>query len=205
MRFNDIIKFVLVFITVTTVSCNKHDTTLYPWGWEKLNRPTDSLMVSMQTAFLGDASFDSCVHMVNRFHEYADRPDAPAIEKARAIFWDGRLAFASGNIEEAHTLFRKALAATDSARYPYDAKYIHLCLEPLEGKVMDGRKLDWDWYLQMIDDLDYSLKHNARILGALRAQYLCCFMTYSGNPNRALNYALIADSFLLEWGEMATV
>lgn len=184
----------IAMLVVTVVGCRKEPSTLYPWGWERLGRPTDSLMLPLQEAFLGDTSLDSCAALVNRFQEYASRPDALDIEKARAIFWDARLAFASGNVEEAHGLFRKALAAIDSVRYPFDARYIHLCLEPLEGKVLDGSRLDWDWYLSMTDDLDYSLRHDARIFGALRAQYLSCFMTYSGNPSRALRYALLADS-----------
>ena len=188
----------LMAVVVTTaavvVSCRKKPETLYPWGWETLRRPTDLLMLPLQNAFLGDASLDSCVNLVRRFHEYSDREDAPAIEKARGVFWDARLAFACEEYESACSLFREALAATDSARYPYDAKYIHLCLEPLEGQMLDGSNPDWDWYLRMIDDLDYSLRHDARMLAALRAQYLCCFMTYSGNPSRALQYALMADS-----------
>ena len=184
----------IILMATAAVSCKKKTATLYPWGWEATGHPTDSLMVTLQKAFLGDTSLDSCIMLVDRFHEYADSPDAFSIEKARAIFWDARLAFATEEYEESANLFRKALAATDSARYPYDAKYIHLCLEPLEGRMLDGSKLDWEWYLRMTDDLEYSLCHGARFLGALRAQYLCCFMTYSGNPSRALHYALLADS-----------
>ena len=184
----------VTLLVITAVACNKRPATLYPWGWEALGRPTDSLMVTMQEAFLGDASLDSCTRLVVRFQEYASRPDAPAIEKARATFWNGRLAFASENYDEALALFRKSLSETDSARYPYDAKYIHLCLEPLEGKVLDGRSLNWEWYRDMVNDLDFALKNDARVFGAIRAQYLSCVMTYSGNPSRALRYALIADS-----------
>lgn len=185
---------VIIIMATAAVSCKKKTATLYPWGWEATGRPADSLMITLQKAFLGDTSLDSCIMLVNQFHAYADSPGAPAIEKARAIFWDARLAFATEEYEKSANLFRKALAATDSARYPYDAKYIHLCLEPLEGQILDGGKLDWNWYLRMTDDLEYSLSHDARFLGALRAQYLCCFMTYSGNPSRALHYAMLADS-----------
>ncbi len=184
----------IVVAAVAISSCGRKADTMYPWGWEKLGRPTDSLMVALQEAFLGDTSLDSCVILVNRFHEYADAPGAPEIEKARAVFWDARLAFATENYGQAHTLFRRALEATDSAHYPYDARYINLCLEPFEGKVLDGSSLDWEWYRRMVDDLDYSLKHDAALLGGVRAQYLSCIMTYSGNPNRALHYALTADS-----------
>lgn len=185
---------VLFVAAMALLSCDNRTGTLFPWGWEPLGRPTDSLMVELQEAFLGDTSLDSCVMLVNKFHRYADSQDAPSIEKARAIFWDARLAFASENYEQAHTLFRKSLEATDSMRYPYDAKYLHLCLEPLEGQILDGSKLDWDWYGRMVDDLEFALKHDARVLGAIRAQYLCCIMTYSGNPARALHYSLMADS-----------
>ncbi len=190
----------VALLVIWVVSSDKKRDTLYPWGWEALERPTDSLMVQLQRAFLGDTSLDSCTLLVNQFHEYADKPDAPSIEKARATFWDARLAFASENYEEALTLFRKSLSETDSANYPFDARYIRLCLEPLEGKVLDGSNLDWEWYREMTDDLDFALNNDARVFGGIRAQYLSCIMTYSGNPARALHYALIADSLFTNVG-----
>lgn len=194
-RFHFLSLFVFaVACALVIASCGKKTETIYPWGWQRLGNPTDSLMIVLQNAFLGDTSLDSCVILVNQFHKYSDRPEATSIEKARATFWNARLAFASEDYEKAHSLFRKALAQTDSARYPYDARYLHLCLEPLEGQVLDGNDLDWNWYRRMVDDLEFSLKNDARILGAIRAQYLCCIMTYSGNPARALHYALMADS-----------
>lgn len=184
----------ILMIMVAVSSCRKNLPTLYPWGWEALGRPTDSMMVTMENAFIGDASLDSCEALVKRFHKYADGTDAPAIEKARAICWDARLAFVSEDVDEAKALFHKALAATDSVRYPYDARYIHFCLQILDGSIADSSQWDWDWYALMVDDLDFCLAHNARILGAVRAQLLCCFMTANGNPNRALHYAMLADS-----------
>jgi len=194
---------IAVGMMLGAASCRRVDRTLGPWGWERLERPTDTLMLRLQDAFLGDTPLDSCVMLVERFHDYADRSDAPAIERARATFWDARLAFATENYDEARDLFRKSLAATDSARYPFDAKYTRLCLEPLEGRVLDGGNLDWKWYEEMIDDLDYALANDAPVYGGLRAQYLCCIMTYSGNPSRALQYALLADSLFACSGRRA--
>lgn len=182
------------------IGCSDNRSTIYPWGWEKLDRQTDLLMPVMQEAFLGDTSLDSCRTLVRQFHEYADGDDAPDIEKARAVFWDARLAFASDEPEEAYRLFRQSLEMTDSLRYPFDAKYINLCLEPFEGRTLEAGAPDRQRYMSMCDDLDYALSHDARVFGAIRAQYLSCFMTYSGNPTRALYYALLADSLYSDAG-----
>jgi hypothetical protein len=113
------------------------------------------------------------------------------------------LAFVSEDYEEALKLFRKSAAATDSAKYPFDINYINLCLQGLEGKIADFANWDWNTYERMADDFDYCMTHNAPAIGAIRAQYLSCFMTSNGNPTRALNYALTADSLYASIGRDA--
>lgn len=200
MRQILIIPIVTISLLCIASSCTNRDDTLYPWGWKALGRPTDSLTVALEEAFIGDASYDSCAALVKKYHAIANRADAPGIEKARAICWDARLAFVSEDYEEALKLFRQSAAATDSAKYPFDINYIDLCVKGLEGKIADFANWDWETYERMADDFDYCMTHNAPAIGAIRAQYLSCFMTSNGNPTRALKYALTADSLYASIG-----
>ena len=146
MRQIPIIPIVTIILLGVATSCTDRDDTLYPWGWKALGRPSDSLTVALEEAFIGNASYDSCATLVKRYHAIANRADAPDIEKARAICWDARLAFVSEDYEEALKLFRKSAAATDSAKYPFDINYINLCLQGLEGKIADFTNWDWNTY-----------------------------------------------------------
>lgn len=115
-----IITLILLSLSQSIVA---DDTT--PYYWKRLNHKYDSVGIRLEQALFEDMEYNECRSLVALSDSIADRSNDPQI-KARALYWKAWFE-SKTKAESAMDNAKKAIAMTDSAKYPYDIarlKYI---------------------------------------------------------------------------------
>lgn len=185
-------RYIAIVITAGLLLCcgGKNDT-LYPFGWEKVGEPFDSLTVSLERKFLDMASEKAISADVERLLNLAAADSSSMVKRARATYWHGRLQRRLGNYARSDFDFETALSLTDSAVYPYDNRRIRWNMEDVV------QPLDAQWYNTLIDDADFFEKAGDCVLAADRYMCLGTMMNDLGDSRRALVMLDKADSLFL--------
>lgn len=109
---------IVVALSLITSSCNRKEN-LDPYGWEPIGEPFDSLVVALEEAWYEGADLERRRHLVEQLRSVSDSLRDNAQADVRAEFWEGRLAYISGDESGAEIHYNNVARLNDSTRYPY--------------------------------------------------------------------------------------
>ncbi len=124
LRSTSSMVFAALMLLMTATSCGRH-TNLDPYGWESIGEPFDSLTMLLEKEWYGaswvnnaESSVDRRRQLTLQLREAATRSGNNEA-RARADFWEARIARNLGDSIANAIHFKNALELNDSAAYPY--------------------------------------------------------------------------------------
>ncbi len=173
-----------------------------PFGWSSVSPLTDSLTLQLEYAFAGSASTDSLGRLVREFDSAvaAEAGDgvADGCLTGRAIFWNARLMLRLGRGDEASFMIEKAVAMTDSSRYPYEIRRYRWLAENRGDYTVD------QWYDHLNDEIEFYRRHHCAYMLCGRYCDMSWMMLDAGYSDRAIEYISMADSVLSGINELSS-
>lgn len=144
-----------IFIVLPFIGCREpRHTTLFPFGWERVGEPFDSVTLVLERRFLRYRDFDSARNDIETLGRLADAAtdDTKAVKSARYLYWKGRFMGRSGDRAKAVEMFDSARSLIDSMRYPYDCRRI---IWTKGDRGMSPNLATSQWYSQVNDDIAF--------------------------------------------------
>lgn len=194
MHYRNVYFALIAILMMALSSCSSHDDRLSPYRWKRLGEPFDSLTLELDRKYTFFVPVDSIAEDVRRLRELADVDTANHAKMARALFWNGRLMSRQGKVEGAFEQFNRALAMTDSSKYPYDWRRITAGLErwnPRPG---------FAYYNMVAGDIDFFESVGDNGMLGLRYMDMGGFLNDLGSPERGLEMLQRADSCFAKVG-----
>lgn len=193
-----VLSFLLSFIIVgvlaaLTAGCNRRPEVLKPFGWEVTGKPSDSILMRLDRVLYGYGNPDSLDALVSMYEEVSLREDPDGAYEHRRLYWRGTSLFMRGDFERGDSLRRLAMDKCDSARFPHDYRLYRLVTEQSTDFVDNSGR-----YRRYVSDLQSFLDDGDLVSAFSRGVMLSQLMSEAGLHNRALDYALLADSLLNE-------
>lgn len=172
-----------------------NESRVEPFGWVRISNADDTAVAKLEYMFAGSAPADSLALALDGYIDAIRGEEAKGSAlgrqaAARAHFWRGRLKLRHGDTHEALSEIDSALALTDSARFPYDARRFRWLTEDL------GNKSGGERYAFLSEELDFYKRTGCVLMQSARNMDLGWMMLEAGYPQRAIEYFLAADSIL---------
>lgn len=176
--------------TIFCVSCNKRKKHLGLYGWQPIEHSFDSLTLEAEDRFINCEALDSLRIPVRRMVEISSANPENRQMKARALFWQGRIEYNSGNTEEGLGMMAQALRLTDSARYPYDYHRIAWTMD------MDYHEPTLARYRHLLKETEFFNQSGDKPVTAELAMETGTFLNDIGDTEHGIPYLVMADSLM---------
>lgn len=180
----------LAALLVCAGSCTKKKSRIYPFGWERIDAPFDSLTERLEWDYFNGVDFDSIAEDVEALNVLAKADPGNNQKQVRAAYWDARYKMRTDRYDEAMELFNKAeqLALKDSSRYPYDLARIRWNLEPYYTA------LTVEDYDKILADIDFFEAQGDYPLAAAKCMDIGMLMSGVGAMDESMFWLDKADS-----------
>lgn len=186
--------FILVTLLGAIVSCHHDRGTMAPFGWTPVDHKFDSLTHLCDMLYMDQSYNDTMDSAVEEMRRIADRNPGNAVVRQRAMYWVGRLTFTKGEFDSGLNIMRRALALTDSDRYPYDYKRIAWNID------MDYHEPTEERYRQLLSDYDFFRDADDKVIAGALAMELGMFLVDLGAIDEGEPYLDIADTLFMQAG-----
>lgn len=115
-------------VAACVAGCSRDEGRIFPFGWERVGEPFDSMTETLEWMYLDGKPIDSIAAAVDRLRDAADTD----VKRARATYWQARTCMRQDDYDRAMALFDSAasLAGAYSDKYPYDLARIRWNAEP---------------------------------------------------------------------------
>lgn len=185
---------IIIIAIAALAGCGHTSGRLEPFGWTPLEADFDSLTIRIDRFYEARGPRDSMRMTIEELMQLARKyPDNKQLQ-ARSTFWEGLLTLSQLDYDEGYALMERALAMTDSARYPYDWHRIAWTLD------MDYHEPSLERYNHLMSELNFFLEHHDPMVAGGLAIELGCFLSDLGDTERGITYLRLADSLFSSQG-----
>lgn len=161
------------------------------YGWKMTGNPSDAMLAELDSMIYNYANPDSIYAKAEEYCRASRKEDSRNQYEHRRLYWEGTALFMKGEYEKGDSLRRMALLKCDSLRFPHDFLVCRYAIEqPTDFPDNASR------YERYSDDLRHFLDFGDLGSAFSRAVQLSQLMSMAGMNERALSYALEADSLL---------
>lgn len=187
---------ILLFLLASfSTGCNRRQDRLCPFGWESEGMLPDSLLLELSRMVYNYGGADTIAVLAGKYCEASAKEDRENKYEHRRFYWKGTAQFMSGNYEEGDSLRRLSVEMCDSARFPHDYLVYRFSVEEAADFSDNAAR-----YQRYLDDLKAFIKFGDYANGFSRAVQVSQLMSEAGLHDRALEYALLADTLLSKAG-----
>lgn len=184
--------FLLLGLFLFLLGCDQAEIDKY-FRWAPVSPEGDSLVVALERGYAAGISEDSLDVVADRLKQLAERTGNRQLE-ARSMFWNARLLNKRRHRAEAVAELKKAVALSDSAKYPYDqARFRHLDV------ILSPRSIAETHHILKQIEKFHSRRNDAVMLAHVYID-IANILHDIGNTDRALAYYMRADSLYGAWG-----
>lgn len=193
MKNYSAILLLMIPVLILWGGCSKKKKTVAPYGWETTTREFDSLTCMAESLYHArDAQ--GATQAVAHMRLLAEATPEKSVQRVRTLYWEGRIAFTRGEIDQAMTMMEEALEMTDSARYPYDWHRIKWNLD------LESHPPTLERYQYLLSELDFFLSTGDKPIAGAYAQEVGGFLHSIGDAEYSVSYLRMSDSLFQEAG-----
>lgn len=180
--------YIIAFLILgAAAGCSRREN-LSPFGWEKVDARTDSLMLLLERHWLNHDDDSLIFPDLARLQSMADDAPDNVLLAVRNCYWQGRMALRQGQYDRADSLFARGLALNDSAAYPYETYRLRWTTEP------DQLPYTVESYNYLHDQAEFFEKAGDLMLASSRWMDLGMMLNDLGLWSRAEEFLLRSDS-----------
>lgn len=173
------------------ISCKRESERMPVYGWEMTDRPSDSILARLDSMVYNYADPDSISIVASEYCNQSKKEDIYNQYHHRRLYWEGTALFMQGEYEKGDSLRRQALIDCDSSRFPHDYLVYRFTVEQPADFTDNAMR-----YERYSNDLQAFINYGDLANGFSRAVMLSQLMSDAGMQDRALRYAMLADSLL---------
>lgn len=156
--------------------------------WTSIDRVSDSLILRLESDYAAGKSDSALLSLSARLEDVASKDGSTSQLKARAHFWNARIANRMHDRPKAVGEIQSALKLSDSSAYPYDhARFLHL------DAIMRINSTPYVYHILKTVEAFHTSNHD-NVMKAHTFLDLGNILHDLGDTRRALMYYMAADS-----------